>query len=206
VLRARLGLPQRRGALAVSVTRLTHQKGIDLLLPLVPRLAELPLQLAILGSGDAGLADALRDAGARHPTSFAFVDAYDESLAHLLFGGGDLLVMPSRFEPCGLTQMQAMRYGTLPVVTDVGGLHDTVVDLDGDPARGTGWKASQPDSTALHEALTRAARGWATPHVRVAAQRRGMTADWSWREPAARHVELYRALAGRAWHRGMRPR
>jgi starch synthase len=90
--------------------------------------------------------------------------------------------------------MQAMRYGTLPVVTDVGGLHDTVVDLDEDPARGTGWHASAPDSDSILNALERAVRGWSDPEIRTAAQRRGMSADWSWREPAAEHVDLYGRL------------
>jgi starch synthase len=91
--------------------------------------------------------------------------------------------------------MQAMSYGTLPVATDVGGLHDTIVDLDLDPARGTGWLAAEPTQAAVAEALDRALLGWADEEVRMAAQRRGMTADWSWHEPAARHVELYEAIA-----------
>jgi starch synthase len=124
----------------------------------------------------------------------AFVEGYDEALSHLLTGGGDLLLMPSRFEPCGLTQMQAMRYGTLPVVTDVGGLHDTVADLDADPGAGTGWRAAEPTVPALGEALDRAVRGWADEGVRTRAQRRGMTADWSWRDPALHHLETYRAI------------
>jgi starch synthase len=194
-LLARLDLPERSGALAVAVTRLVEQKGIDLLLPLAPELAAIGLQVGILGSGDAALARALRAAAARHPSSLAFVEGYDEPLSHLLLAGGDLLLMPSRFEPCGLAQMQAMRYGTLPVVTDVGGLHDTVVDLDEDPGHGTGWRAGAADSSALRDALERAVQGWADPVIRGAAQVRGMTADWSWAEPAARHVELYRRLA-----------
>jgi starch synthase len=195
-LLARLGLPERPGPLAVSVTRLVEQKGIDLLLPLVPELGELGLQLAMLGAGEAGLAAALLEAASAQPASFAFVEGYDEPLSHLLLAGGDLLVMPSRFEPCGLAQMQAMRYGTLPVVTDVGGLRDTVTDLDQDPGRGTGWRAAAATTTAFRDALRRAARGWADPAVRSAAQRRGMTADWSWAEPAGEYLELYRSLAG----------
>ena len=97
----------------------------------------------MLGDGDEALASALRQAADEHPGVVAFHRGYDEGLAHRLFGGGDLLLMPSRFEPCGLAQMQAMRYGTLPVVTDVGGLHDTVIDLDADPARGTGVMAAE---------------------------------------------------------------
>lgn len=189
-----LDLPGRSGPLAVSVTRLAEQKGIDLLVPLVPELGALGLQLAILGSGDAVLARALRQAAVAHPSSLAYVEGYDESLAHLLFAGGDLLVMPSRFEPCGLGQMQAMRYGTLPVVTDVGGLHDTVVDLDEDPGAGTGWRAAAADTSSFRDALVRAVRGWSDETVRVAAQRRGMTTDWSWAGPAARYVDIYRQL------------
>jgi starch synthase len=193
--RQRLGLPESPRPLAVAVTRLVHQKGIDLLLPLVPFLDGLPAQVAVLGSGEPWLVGALRDAAAARPGTVAFVEAYDPALSHLLIGGGDLLVMPSRFEPCGLTQMQAMRYGTLPVVTDVGGLHDTVVDLDADPAEGTGWTAPAPDPLALLDALHRAVRGWSRPAERTAAQRRGMEADWSWNAPAARHLELYERLA-----------
>ena len=190
----RLDLPELAGPLAVAVTRLVEQKGVDLLLPLLPELKEMGLQAAILGSGDPRLAGALRDAAAVRPSSLAFVEGYDEPLSHLLLAGGDLLLMPSRFEPCGLAQMQAMRYGTLPVVTDVGGLHDTVVDLDEDPGRGTGWRAASADSSALRDALVRAVRGWADQETRAAAQLRGMTADWSWAEPATAYVDLYRRL------------
>jgi starch synthase len=195
-LSSRLGLPDRGGPLAVAVTRLVEQKGIDLLLPLIPELHGLGLHLAILGSGEAGLARALHRQAEEHPVSFAFVEGYDEPLSHLLLGGGDLLLMPSRFEPCGLAQMQAMRYGTLPVVTDVGGLHDTVIDLDEDAGRGTGWRAAAADTPSLRNALVRAVLGWADASVRAGAQRRGMTADWSWAEPAAEHIELYRRLLG----------
>jgi starch synthase len=194
-LLARVGLPERSGPLAVAVTRLAEQKGLDLLPPLVPELEALDVQVAILGAGDARLAAALRAAAAEHPASLAFVEGYDESLSHLLIAGGDLLLMPSRFEPCGLTQMQAMRYGTLPIVTDVGGLHDTVTDLGEDPERGTGWRAAHADPEELRVTLVRAVRDWSSPGVRRGAQRRGMSADWSWSRPAASYLGVYRSLA-----------
>jgi starch synthase len=197
VLLERVGLPAGHGPLAVAVTRLVHQKGFDLLLPLLGDLERHGVQVAILGAGDAWLVQALRDAAAAHPAAVAFVEGYDEALSHLLFGGGDLLLMPSRFEPCGLAQMQAMRYGTLPVVTDVGGLHDTVIDLDESPERGTGWRAAVADTPALADAIERAIRGWRSPAVRVAAQRRGMTTDWSWADPATAYRDLYRTLTTR---------
>ena len=104
-LHERIGFPDDGVVLATVVTRLTHQKGIDLLTPLVPLLAQIPMRLAILGSGDAGLAAHLHALVEAHPDSLAFVEGYDETLSHLMFAGGDVYVMPSRFEPCGLTQM-----------------------------------------------------------------------------------------------------
>lgn len=193
-LRQRFGLAEDNSVLAVVVTRLVDQKGVDLLLPSIPHLRRLPLQLAVLGSGDLWLADALRDAAMRHPDRVAFHDGYDEALAHQLFAGGELFLMPSRFEPCGLAQMQAMRYGTLPVVTDVGGLHDTVVDVDAEPAKGTGIVATTLDATGVLDALHRAVRAYRQPARRAAMRRRGMSIDWSWSAPARRHIELYGAV------------
>lgn len=193
-LRTELGLPVVSGPLAVVVTRLADQKGVDLLLPVLDLAHRLPVQVAVLGDGDASLAEALTRASSARPDRVAFRRGYDEALAHRFFAGGDLFVMPSRFEPCGLAQMQAMRYGALPVVTDVGGLHDTVVDVDDDPARGTGVVAAHPTSLDLLDALHRAVRAYGNRARRDAMRRRGMTADWSWREPAAAHVEWYRRI------------
>ncbi len=137
-LLARCGLVDGGGPLLTMVTRLVEQKGVDLLLPLVPYLQHLGATLIVLGDGEQALADALTAAAAAYPQQVAFIRGYDEALAHQLFGGADVFVMPSRFEPCGLAQMQSMRYGTLPLVTDVGGLHDTVVDVDREPTHGTG--------------------------------------------------------------------
>ena len=111
-----------------------------------------------------------------------------------MFGGGDVFVMPSRSEPCGLAQMQAMRYGTLPVVTDVGGLHDTVVDLDVDPSSGTGIVAAQVSSVGVVDAVHRGVRAVGDAARLAGARHRGMRHDWSWRGPAAEHVAHYRRL------------
>ena len=134
-IRERAGFADDDVPLAVMVSRLTGQKGADLLVPIVPILRSIPLRLFVLGSGEAEIAGALAAAADAESQWFSFVDGYDDALAHLLHGGADLLLVPSRFEPCGLTQMQAMRYGAIPVVTDVGGLHDTVVDADERPRR-----------------------------------------------------------------------
>lgn len=192
-LLARVGLPDDRVPVATVVTRLTQQKGIDLLLPLVELLDQVPVRLAILGSGDAQLATQLADLAAAHPDWLAFVEGYDEGLSHLMFGGGDLYLMPSRFEPCGLTQMQAMRYGCVPVVTHVGGLVDTVPDADAGPS-GMGFVAPRAQSADLVAALFRAARRLRDRRRREALQRRMMGHDWSWRAPASEYRAIYEGL------------
>jgi starch synthase len=192
-LHQRVGLDDDGVVLATVVTRLTHQKGIDLLTPLVPLLAQIPLRVAILGSGDAGLAAHLHELAAAHPDSFAFVEGYDEALSHLMFAGADLYLMPSRFEPCGLTQMQAMRYGAVPVVTAVGGLVDTVTDADLH-RNGTGFVAGRAASEDLLAALFRAERRVHDRRRRTAIQKRIMGIDWSWRGPALQYVALYDEL------------
>ncbi|MEP7114548.1 MAG: glycogen/starch synthase [Ilumatobacteraceae bacterium] len=193
-LLARYGLRDGGGPLLTMVTRLAEQKGVDLLLPIAPFLGHLGASLIVLGDGEQALAEALTSAADAHPQEVAFVRGYDEALAHQLFAGADVFVMPSRFEPCGLAQMQSMRYGTLPLVTDVGGLHDTVVDVDRVPSRGTGVVVPEASSVALMDGLHRMVKAYSQPRRRAAMQRRGMAIDWSWKRPAATHIEWYRRL------------
>ncbi|MCA9603087.1 MAG: glycogen/starch synthase, partial [Myxococcales bacterium] len=194
-LRKDLGLRLRPDVpLFVVLSRLAHQKGIDLLVPLLRFFPALPAQLAVLGAGERDVASGLKDAVARSRGDIAFVEGYDEGMSHRLLAAGDMLLMPSRFEPCGLTQMQAMRYGTLPVATDVGGLHDTIVDLDQDPERGNGWLAAEPSEVAVLDAIHRAVRGWHRKALRRGAQRRAIATDWSWKRPAREYLELYRRV------------
>ena len=192
---AELGWDAHPGPLIGMVTRLTDQKGVDLALLAAESLPELGARMVLLGSGERRLADAASRLARRMGDRFAFRQAYDERLAHRIFAGSDLYLMPSRFEPAGLTQMQAMRYGTIPVVTDVGGLHDTVVDDDVDPRRGTGFVAQGPTASAVAVALARAVRAWRSTQRRGAIRARGMSKDWSWSAPAQRYHELYEELA-----------
>jgi starch synthase len=189
----RLGLPVDDVPLATVVTRLTYQKGIDLLIPLVHLLEQIPTRLAILGSGDADLADHLRHLAETYPDSLVFVDGYDESLSHQLFAGGDMFLMPSRFEPCGLTQMQAMRYGAIPVVTGVGGLVDTVPDADR-RRDGVGFVAERAEPADLLAAMFRASRRVRDRRRRVTMQRRMMAIEWSWAAPASEYHAMYTSL------------
>jgi starch synthase len=197
-LQERLGLVEDPRALLVGVvSRLTWQKGMDLIPDLLPALLEQGAQLALLGSGDFAIEESLVRAAAENPARIAVTIGYDESLAHQIQGGADALLVPSRFEPCGLTQLCALRYGAIPVVARAGGLADTVIDAnDAALAAGTGTGVVfAPDSPdALQGAVERVAalrrdlRGWQQ------LQRRGMKTDVSWARPAAQYAALFRAL------------
>lgn len=176
------------------VARLVDQKGVDMLLDLAAFLPQVPARLVVVGDGETSLvAQAARIAGAA-PDHVHFFGRYSDEVGALVVAGADLLAVPSRFEPCGLVQMQAMTCGTIPVVTSVGGLADTVIDADRDPRRGNGFVAEQADHVHLLDAIHRAARGVQDAGRRSAIQRRGMTDDWSWRIPAARYAEEYNGL------------
>jgi starch synthase len=176
------------------VTRLTDQKGVDLALEAAEALPELGARMVVLGSGDRDLAEQASRIASTLSERFAFFEGYDEGLSHRIFGGADLYLMPSRFEPAGLTQMQAMRYGAIPVVTDVGGLHDTVIDADTDAESGNGFVAEMPDGAMVGDALERAVRAWRSTKRRGEIRRRGMNRDWSWDSPAAEYRELYEKI------------
>ncbi len=179
--------------LAVMVSRLTAQKGIDTIAPIIPVLRHVPMRLALLGLGEAPLVRTMAGLAADHPDAFAFVERHDDALARRMFGGGDVFVMPSRFEPCGLAQMEAMRYGAIPVVTPVGGLVDTVPDVDTTPD-GLGLVADSVDAVGVVAALFRAARALADRRRHEPLVRRIMAADWSWCEPAALYAAEYERI------------
>ncbi|HMS12704.1 MAG TPA: glycogen/starch synthase [Microthrixaceae bacterium] len=191
-----LGIDRGPGPLITIVSRFDDQKGIDLLTSALPYLGSMPARLAVLGSGAPWLERAVCDAAAAAPGRIAAVIGYDASLAHRLFAAGHLTVVPSRFEPCGLTQMQAMQYGTVPIVTDVGGLHDTVIDVDTNPRSGTGIVIPRPDAMAVLDGLHRGVRLATNKRRYASVQRRGMERDWSWDGPAEIYADLYREVAG----------
>jgi starch synthase len=182
------------------VSRLTHQKGVDLLLEALPALLESGgVQFAILGSGDADLESALAAAAAARPAQIGLRLGYDEALAHRLIAGADAVLVPSRFEPCGLTQLYGLRYGTLPVVRRTGGLADTVVDAGSDERpveRGTGFSFDAATGAALEATLLRAARCYRDSDRWRALMRRAMACDFSWHEAARAYQSLYRRLLG----------
>jgi len=193
-LQSELGLVLDAGApLFGMVGRLAWQKGIDLLLAAIPRLLARGGQLAVLGSGDDALEAALQRAAEQHPGRIAYRWGYDDPLAHRIVAGADAFVMPSRYEPCGLTQLYAMRYGTVPVVRRTGGLADTVIDLDSHPSTGTGLSFDPPTGTALGDAIDRAVSAWTDKPRWHALQRRGMAQDFGWERGAAAYRDVYAA-------------
>lgn len=194
-LRTEVGLADSSGPIIGFVTRLVEQKGVDLALEAAAYLRSVNAQLVVLGAGDPWLGDRLRALESAEPGRVAFRDAFDLGLAHRIFAGSDLYLMPSRFEPCGLAQMQAMAYGTIPVVTDVGGLHDTVTDADDDPEGGTGIVSAGVSAAGVVDALHRAVRLWSVRKRRFAVIRNGMAIDWSWTAPAREYAALYAAVA-----------
>jgi starch synthase len=191
-----IGWPDDGIPVVGMVTRLVHQKGIEFALESTRFAEGIPFRLALLGSGERWSADWAHHLAGAEPDRIWFHEGYDRGMSHRLFAGSDLLLMPSRFEPCGLAQMQAMAYGTIPVVTPVGGLMDTVIDADADRRNGNGFIAKSVDTVGVVDALHRAVRAWRQPRRRAAIRRRGMAADWSWMDPATRHVDLYDEVLG----------
>jgi starch synthase len=177
------------------VSRLSWQKGLDLLVETLPTLQAIGAQLALIGTGDRMLQDAFAAAAAKHPGDIGVMFGYDEALAHQLQGSVDALLVPSRFEPCGLTQLCALRYGALPVVSRVGGLADTVRDVDLAGSAGTGVQFSPVTATELATALHRTADLWQEPNAWLAVQQNAMRQDVSWDGPAAQYAALYREIA-----------
>jgi len=182
---------------AAMVSRLVAQKGFDVLLPSLPRLLSFGLRIVFLGDGDPRIANALREAATLHPGRVVFRERWDDALAHRVFAGADLLLMPSRNEPCGLNQMTALRYGTVPVVRATGGLIDTVLDVAAAPQQATGFWFEEHTSRALENAVERAVVTYGATEAWHALMARGMAKDFSWAHSAARWARLYRRVVER---------
>ena len=195
-LREEMGLPPSDGPLCVVISRMTEQKGLDLLLNVLPTLLEAGGQLALVGSGDARLEAGFRDAAVRHP-GVAVRIGYDEALSHRLMEGGDVILVPSRFEPCGLTQLYGLRYGTLPLVALTGGLADTVIPAS--PAGlaagvATGFQFWPVTANCLRGALMRMCTIWQSPKVWQKMMRNAMAHPVGWDQSALAYAALYDTL------------
>ena len=177
------------------VSRLTPQKGLDLVLAGLPDLMAADGQLALLGAGDADLERGFAIAAAQYRRRIGVEIGYDESLSHLIIGGADVIIMPSRFEPCGLTQLYALRYGTLPLVRRVGGLADTVIDANAQSLAdgvATGFAFDGDNTEALIAAVRRADDLFGQREVWQRMMRQAMAQDFSWDTAARRYLDIYR--------------
>ncbi|HEX6488354.1 MAG TPA: glycogen/starch synthase [Candidatus Dormibacteraeota bacterium] len=191
-VRAELGLPDSDAPLVCMVSRLYDPKGLDLLQEALPHLLGLDLQLAVMGAGERVYEEMLHRATREHPERVSVTVGFDNGLAHRLYAGSDLLLMPSRTEPGGLAQLIGLRYGTIPVVRAIGGLADSVTDFDPATSTGTGFAFGPYDAWSFFSAVVRAVEN----HRHVAAWRglvqRAMAQDVSWERSARRYAQLYR--------------
>ena len=198
-LQARLGLAVDPNVPILGViSRLTWQKGMDVVDAALPELLGAGAQVAVLGNGEGWLEQRFAAAAREHPGRVAAVIGYDEALAHLMQGGIDALLVPSRFEPCGLTQLCALRYGAIPVVAHVGGLADTVIDANEMALAagvGTGLQFAPVTRENLVLACVRALQLWRTPATWKRLQACAMASDVGWTRPAKKYAAIYRGLA-----------
>lgn len=176
------------------VSRLASQKGLDILLPVIPRLIEQGGGLVVLGTGEERYEEGLRELAARFPRQMRAEIAFDEELAHKIEAGCDIYLMPSLYEPCGLNQMYSLRYGTLPVVRNTGGLADTVEAIGPRSDRGTGFKFQLFRPPYLWRAMKRAMGCFHQRDLWLGLMQQAMRVDFSWERSARRYVELYRRL------------
>ena len=193
----RFKLAEGEGILHGVVSRLTWQKGMDIFASCLDGLVASGARLALIGTGEAGIEQAILAAAARHPGRIGVVMGYDEGLSHLIQGGADTILVPSRFEPCGLTQIYGLRYGCLPVVARTGGLNDTVIDANDAALQAgvaTGFQFAPVEQGALEHALARAAHCYQDQALWRGMQKRAMASDVSWGRSATAYADLYRNL------------
>ena len=191
-------LPEEKDALLfVMVTRLTEQKGADFLLAKIDEIMQHPVQLIVLGSGSPDLENALRYAQSRYPQQIGLKIGYDEALSHQIIAGGDVILVPSRFEPCGLTQLYGLKYGTLPLVRKTGGLADTVNDSHKESIENrtaTGFVFKHPDADDFMEATLRAINLWKKQKLWSSVRQNALAQDFGWTKVAEQYQALYREM------------
>ena len=191
-LQQRVGLAQNDVALYGMVCRLTNQKGVHYLIPILERFLKLDAQVVIVGTGDSKLAYQLKAIAERYSDKFAFVEAYDNELAHWVEAGSDFFLMPSEFEPCGLNQIYSMAYGSLPIVRAVGGLKDSVIDYDNDPDQATGFVFDRPDPIELLNIMQRSLLLYVqNPDEVRRVQLYAMEQHFCWKRAADEYLSLY---------------
>lgn len=199
-LQEECGLPIRKVPLLAVVSRLVSQKGIDLVIDAASIVLEREVQLVVLGTGDPDLEAQLSALEARHADKVKVFIKFDEGLSHRIQAGADMFLVPSRYEPCGLTQLYSLRYGTVPIVRRTGGLADTVVGVADSPRRrkSTGFLFDEPSGTALATVIDSALTKYRSKVLWSNLILRGMQVDFSWEESARQYAKAYEAVATRS--------
>ena len=191
----RLGLPLRADVPLIGmITRLSEQKGFDLIEEAADDLFAMDLQMAILGTGDEKYQKLLPVLERKYPDKLKVVARHDEEMAHWIEAGADVFLMPSRYEPCGLNQMYSLRYGTVPIVRNTGGLADSVADIDGQGKTGTGFVFVEYESEQLLAAIQRMLATFPRKRLWREIMKRGMRQDFSWTRSAQKYIELYKKI------------
>ena len=193
-----MGLPTGlvHGPVLGMVSRLVEQKGCGLLTEAAEELLSSGVGVVVLGSGDEGYERRFLDLQSRYPHCFGLKLGFDQGLAHKIIAGSDIFLVPSLYEPCGLTQMYSLKYGTIPVVRATGGLKDTVIDPDEGKEAGSGFKFDQPKAADLMQAVTRAVKAFKQPNLWQKMIQEGMHQDFSWRRSAREYLKLFEQTAG----------
>jgi starch synthase len=194
------GLPCRTETTLIGmVSRLSSQKGVDIVAEIFPALMERGVQVVLLGTGDARFQAEFKELKNLYPDQTGIFLSYDYALAHKIFAGSDMILVPSRYEPCGLNQLYALKYGTVPIVRSTGGLTDTVEEFDAADDSGTGFRFTDPDPSDLQAAIFKALDVFVdSPDAWKRLMIRGMKKDFSWKRSAEAYIRLYEnAVAGR---------
>ncbi|WP_455202138.1 glycogen synthase GlgA [Kaarinaea lacus] len=195
-LQTTFGLTNDPGALLLGfIGRLVEQKGVDLITEIIPQLNNLPIQLVLLGTGDKKIEHQLETLSDRYSDKFSCNIGYDESLSHQIESGSDVFLMPSRFEPCGLNQLYSLRYGTIPIVNNVGGLADSVIDLNDQYTNlkhATGLVMKETTGKALYSQIVKAINVYQDQSKWLSLVKNGMQKDFSWKHSAMDYVDLYK--------------
>ncbi|MGE5806519.1 MAG: glycogen synthase, partial [Ignavibacteria bacterium] len=176
------------------ISRLYEAKGIDLVTEAFKELMELDIQMILLGTGDKKFYAFFEKMMQKYGDKFACYLGFNDELAHLITGGADMLLMPSRYEPCGLTQMYSLVYGTVPIVRETGGLADTVVKYDEKTGDGTGFMFTQYNAASMVKEIKRALKTYNDKKIWLKIVKSGMKSDFSWNSSAKKYVELYKTM------------
>ena len=180
--------------LLTTVSRLDRQKGIPSILNVLPTITDQPWQFALLGTGDPELERLANELSAHYPDRIACILRYDDVIARMLYASGDIFLMPSLYEPCGLSQMFAMRYGNLPLATRTGGLADSILDYSADPASATGFLYTEKNEAGLKQALKVALKVFEDKISWAIMRRNAMSVHFSWKLSAGKYLDVYRKL------------